>query len=80
MRGDLPVGVKYENNIYKVSCSINNKAQYIGTANSSEQAFLLYKDFKEKHIKEKAKEYYLKGEISKECYEAMLNYEVDIDD
>lgn len=80
VRGDLPIGVRYENNIYRACCSVNNKIQYIGTANSPEQAFLLYKDFKEKHIKEKAKEYYLKGEISRGCYEAMLNYEVDIDD
>ena len=76
----MPIGVKYENNTYKAYCSINNKQQYIGAASSPEQAFLLYKDFKEKHIKEKAKEYYLKGEISGECYEAMLNYEVDIND
>ena len=43
-------------------------------------AFLAYKKAKESYIKQVAKEEYDKGNITKTCYEAMINYEVEITD
>lgn len=46
-----------------------------------EQAFYFgYKPYKETIIKQVAQEEYDKGNITEKCYEAMMNYEVEIDD
>lgn len=45
-----------------------------------EQAFHTYKSHKENSIKQIAQEEYDKGNITKQCYEAMMNYEVEITD
>ena len=38
------------------------------------------KEYKEYIIKQVAQEEYAKGNITKQCYEAMMNYEVEIAD
>ena len=48
--------------------------------NSPEEAFLLYKKEKENYIKQIANEQYNIGNITKRCYDAMINYEVEITD
>ena len=75
-RGDLPIGVSKLKKYYAVDCH----GEYIGLRNTLEESFLLYKEHKENLIKQIAKEEYNKGNITKECYEAMLNYVVEIDD
>ena len=45
-----------------------------------ERAFQAYKSYKEDVIKQVAEVEYRVGNITKECYEAMMNYEVEIDD
>lgn len=77
-RGDLPIGISYEKKKYRVRCHINGKNQSLGYYNTPEEAFQAYKNFKEKYIKEVAEEY--KNVIPQKLYEAMLRYEVDIDD
>ena len=83
-RGKYPIGVYWhkENNKFITQCQIidkeNYKERYLGTYNTSEEAFLAYKNFKEKYIKEVADEY--KYLIPKELYDAMYKYEVEIND
>ena len=46
-----------------------------------EDAFYLgYKPYKEKYIQKVAQEEYELGNITKVCYEAMMNYQVEITD
>lgn len=81
-RGDLPIGVsiKKSNNRYAAQCCINGISKNLGSYATPQEAFTVYKINKEKTIKEKAQEAYSKGEITKRCYEAMMNYEVEITD
>ena len=84
VRGDLPIGVYYKkaNNKFCCQCSIltdkGKKPKYLGLYNTPEEAFLVYKEFKEAYIKEVADEY--KNRIPKCLYDAMYNWEVDIND
>lgn len=87
-RGDLPIGVTIKKdrnkiNLY-VSCSIFEngvkQSHYIGRfpIDRPFQAFTAYKTFKEKYIKQVAEEY--KDRIPQKLYEALYNYEVEIND
>lgn len=81
-RGEYPIGMHLDKKINKiiVQCSIYGKQIILGKflPNQIEQAFQIYKNFKEKHIKQVADEY--KDLIPKELYEAMYRYEVEIND
>lgn len=86
-RGDCPIGVYLNTDSGNFGVSVsrvkNGKYRYksFGKYPTKEDAFYLgYKPAKEKHIKEIAQEEYSKGTITKQCYEAMLNYEVEITD
>lgn len=75
-RGKLPIGVVQSNDKY--GAMFNRK--YIGTFDTIEEAFQVYKQYKESYIKQVAQEEYSKGNITKKCYEAMMNYVVEITD
>lgn len=77
-RGDLPVGVFRVNKKYNARCNINGKRKHLGYYNTPEEAFEVYKNFKEKEIKKVAEEY--KNVIPQKLYNAMVTYQVDIDD
>jgi hypothetical protein len=78
-RGDLPIGVVKRGKKYFASCSNNNqKRRYLGMFDNPEEAFYAYKDAKETHIKNTAEQY--KHKIPNKLYEALMRYEVDIDD
>lgn len=87
-RGNLPIGVSYckdrKDNKYRAYVSMRNLgnkfAKTIGYYNTPEKAFNAYKNFKENIIKQIAQKEYAKGNITKQCYESMMNYEVEIDD
>ncbi len=81
-RGNYPIGVAYSksNNGYTAMCSTKNGRARLGIYSTPEDAFYVYKQFKENLIKKIAKESYTKGEITQCCYEAMMNYEVEITD
>lgn len=82
-RGSLPIGVTKKGNGYIAQCEnpINNKRGHIGSYLTPEDAFYSgYKSHKEDIIKQVAQIEYNKGNITKECYEAMLNYQVEITD
>ena len=78
IRGLLPIGVSKRGNNYIALCSAEGKQICLGTYNTPELAFNAYKTFKEAHIKELAEKY--KDTISQRAYQALLNYEVDIND
>ena len=81
-RGEYPIGVCYhkENNNLIVHCNIGGKSNHLGCfpLNRPFQAFYTYKIFKENYIKQVADEY--KDLIPKKLYDAMYNYEVEIND
>lgn len=74
----MPTGVKKHKNKYLVYCCINGKNTYIDTCNTKIEAAITYKNFKENHIKQIAKLEYFKGNITEQCYNAMMNYQVEI--
>lgn len=81
-RGNLPIGVTRKDDGFEARCEnqLLGKRESIGTYNTSEKAFSAYKFYKESLIKQVAKIEYDAGNITKFCYDAMMNYEVDIDD
>lgn len=81
-RGVLPIGVREYNNTFKSLCSnpFTNKNEFIGRFSTVQEAFDTYKEYKESIIKRVAKEEFAKGNITESCYEAMMNYQVEITD
>lgn len=81
IRGDLPIGVTKDKYGFQAKCNnpITNKriAKWCSTL---EEAFQVYKTAKENVIKQVAQDEYDKGNITRPCYEAMMNYEVEITD
>lgn len=78
-RGELPIGV-YKMECGKYTATCGRKSHYVGICDTAEEAFILYKEYKENIIKQAAEEEYDKGNIIKSCYEAMINYKVEITD
>lgn len=79
-RGDLPIGVAMHNGKYLAQCHNSNNYIYLGIYNTITEAFQAYKNYKENLIKQAAQEEYSKGNITKQCYEAMMKYKVEITD
>lgn len=83
-RGDLPVGVNRDTKGYGYIARCMNpftgERDYLGYRTSVLSAFQLYKSYKEDLIKKVAKLEYSKGNITKQCYDAMMCYEVEITD
>lgn len=80
----LPVGVffKKKNGKYCAqmsrSCGYNRSSGYIGLYNTVEAAFAAYKAEKESYLKELATKY--KETLTPRCYEALMNWNVEITD
>lgn len=81
-RGDLPIGMTRYYKKIQVWCSnpFIKKNKMLGTYSNKEEAFEVYKEYKENIIKQVADIEYKVGNITKECYDAMMSYEVEIDD
>lgn len=81
-RGDLLIGVSKNGSGFQAWCSnpITNEHENLGTYQTQEESFCVYKIRKEGLIKQVAELEYNKGNITKRCYEAMMNYEVEITD
>lgn len=85
-RGELPIGVYYYNkqhDKFYAHCSIVDehgkaKRQQIGVYNTVDEAFLNYKEYKERYIKKIADEY--KSVIPEKLYVALYNYKIEITD
>ena len=78
IRGDYPIGVYKYKDKFQAHLNKGNKLINLGYFNTPEEAFLAYKEAKEQYIKEVAEEY--KDKIPYRLYEALMNYEVEIDD
>ena len=83
-RGKYPIGIswKEKNKKFQVQCSVveneRKTMKYLGLYTDLNEAFKVYKDFKENYIKQVADEY--KDKIPKKLYEAMYSYKVEIND
>ena len=78
-RGELPIGVhKHKCGKYAALCHIDHKQNYLGLFNTAEEAFLVYKQYKENVIKEVANEYI--NYIPYALYDSLINYDISIDD
>lgn len=73
----LPIGVfKNRSGGFKSVMTIGGKSVHLGTTYNIEESFKLYKKQREKRIKEVAEKW--KDLIDSRVYEAMINYEVNI--
>lgn len=79
-RNSLPIGVRRSGNKYIAICNNLNSRIYLGTYDNLNDAFCAYKEYKEKLIKNIAQEQYNNNNITKQCYESMMNYRVEITD
>ena len=82
-RGSLPIGVCKHGKSFQAYCNnpLVNKIEHLGTFKTPEESFYLgYKPYKEEIIKQVAEIEYSQGNITKQCYNAMMNYEVEITD
>ena len=80
-RGDLPLGVSYVKHLRKYRADISRKKisdRVLGYYDTPEEAFEAYKAKREWYIKDVANEW--KDRIDERVYQALLNYEVHIDD
>ena len=81
-RGDYPIGVYYTEDGFGARCRnpFLDKTVELGYYSTPEKAFQAYKIYKENLIKQVAQIEYNAGNITEQCYKAMMNYEVEIDD
>lgn len=84
-RGLYPIGVYYDSmtELFKAQCEnpYHHRQISLGWYEDPETAFYNgYKPYKERIIKKVAKEEYDKHNITKQCYDALMNYVVEIDD
>jgi hypothetical protein len=80
-RGELPIGVRLQKNTcrYSAMCSKEDgKSAQLKYCNTPEEAFYIYKNYKEELIKQIAEDF--KGEIPKKLYDILINYKVEITD
>ena len=81
IRGKHPIGVSWNKRdevfVAKVKKS-KGKSEYLGLFNTELEAFNAYKTAKEAFVKEQANKW--KGKIDERAYNALMSYEVDIDD
>lgn len=79
-RGDYPIGVFYEKDKkrFRAAMSFMGEQIKLGTFDTAEAAFARYKKYKEDFIKDMAEQY--RNEISDKVYEAMMGWEIEIDD
>ena len=83
-RGNMPIGV-YERATthgfkYVSYCNKYGKHIHLGTYPTPQLAFQAYKRTKEAHIQEMATRYFQDGKITKKVYNALMNYNVEIND
>ena len=76
----IPNGVKkkeYKNKTsYCAYLSKEGKVKHLGSYDSIEKAFSVYKQEKKSYIKEVAQKYFSQGKITKRVYDALIDYEV----
>ena len=78
-RGEHPVGVHFHKRDckYTAYCSINGKPKHLGYYNTPEEAFAVYKPFKEALCKQLAIKW--ESEIDERLFNVMMNWEINHD-
>ena len=78
-RGEYHVGVYFnkQNGKFKAQCNVNGKRQYLGLFNTAEEAFNVYKPFKEALCKQLALKW--QSEIDSRLFNAMMKWSVKND-
>lgn len=80
-RGKYPIGVFLCKKTGKYIAHFSNaKKKHLGIYSNIEEAFNAYKIARESYIKDIAKEYFLKGLITKIIRNALYNYKIEITD
>jgi len=79
-RGEYPIGVCFDKTMGKFMAKlrINGKRKFLGRFTTPEEAFQVYKLAKEAHIKVVAQKW--KHLIEERVFQALMTYEVNIDD
>lgn len=80
-RGGSPIGVSWHKSTSKYAARShlgNGKSKHLGLFSEPEDAFQAYKTFKESLIKEVANKY--KDQLDHRVYNALMKYEVNIND
>ena len=80
-RGEHLIGVNWDKTNKAFKARVNKskgKQEHLGYFNTELEAFNVYKEAKEAFVKEQANEW--KSQIDPRAYEALMNYQVDIDD
>ena len=80
-RGEYLIGVCWDKakKVFKAQVRKNKgKSEHLGLFKTELEAFKAYKQAKESFIKEQAEKW--KGKIDDRAYEALMNYQVEIDD
>lgn len=80
VRGSYPVGVTWckRKLKFRAVCSDGVTYRHLGYFETPEAAFQMYKTFKEALAKQLAEKY--KGQVDQRVYDALVAYEVDIND
>ena len=75
-RGEYPLGVCFHKRVGKfvAKCTVNGKRQHLGCYNTPEEAFAVYKPFKENLCKQLALKW--QSEIDERLFNAMMKWSV----
>jgi hypothetical protein len=75
-RGEYPLGVSFHKASckFQATCCVNGKQQYLGLFNTTQEAFAVYKPFKEALCKQLALKW--ESEIDVRLFNAMMNWVV----
>ena len=75
-RGDYPVGVHFDkaSGKFKARCNVNGNQQHLGLFNTPQEAFAVYKPFKENLCKQLALKW--QHEIDSRLFNAMMKWSV----
>lgn len=77
-RSATGIGNYYDDSAYVVQCSVKGRQKVLGRFKTQQEALNLYKTFKEGYVKTIAEKW--KGIVDDRVYQALINYEVNIDD
>jgi hypothetical protein len=77
IRGKYPIGVscRKKDGKFRAQCWVEGKQRFLGSFYTPEEAFQAYKEAKEQEIKRLAKKWRLF--MTDECYEVMINYQIE---
>lgn len=78
VKGVYPFGVTKLKNKFTAKMSVNGIQEYLGSYDCPNEAFYVYKEAKEKRVKEMAMKY--KDQITTLCYESLMNWSININD